>query len=84
MEKDSSEESQHQTKPDSSEELNVICAKLCSLMKAQLVKSHDEVMSRYGGQAANFTGKYIDFGKIKKTCFFYRELQADPKSCNCC
>ena len=30
----------------SSEELNVICAKLCSLMKAQLVKSHDEVMSR--------------------------------------
>lgn len=37
------------------DEMNAICAKLCSLMKAQLVKSHDEVMSRYGGQAANFT-----------------------------
>ena len=39
----------------SSEELNQICARLCSLIKAQLVKSHDEVMARYGGQAANFT-----------------------------
>lgn len=32
---------------DSGEELNAICARLCSLMKAQLVKSHDEVMERY-------------------------------------
>ena len=39
----------------SSDELNQICARLCSLIKAQLVKSHDEVMARYGGQAANFT-----------------------------
>ena len=53
--KDSSE-NQSKSKADStSEELNVICAKLCSQMKAQLVKSHDEVMDRYGGQAANFT-----------------------------
>lgn len=37
------------------EELSQICARLCSLIKAQLVKSHDEVMDRYGGQAANFT-----------------------------
>jgi len=50
------EQPESQPKHDStSEELNVICAKLCSQMKAQLVKSHDEVMSRYGGQAANFT-----------------------------
>lgn len=35
-----------QPKQESSEELNVICAKLCTLMKAQLVESHDEVMSR--------------------------------------
>ena len=32
-----------------------ICGRLCALIKTQLVKSHDEVMSRYGGQAANFT-----------------------------
>ncbi|TRY69586.1 hypothetical protein TCAL_05230 [Tigriopus californicus] len=32
-----------------------MCAKLCSLMKAQLVKAHDEVVERYGGQGAIFT-----------------------------
>lgn len=41
------DKSQDQTLMDSSEELNAICARLCSLMKAQLVKSHDEVMERY-------------------------------------
>ena len=44
---DFEQQPESQPKQDSSsEELNVICAKLCSLMKAQLVKSHDEVMSR--------------------------------------
>ena len=44
---DFEQQPESQPKQDSSsEELNIICAKLCSLMKAQLVKSHDEVMSR--------------------------------------
>ena len=31
------------------------CSRLCSLVKAQLVKSHEEVTMRYGGQAGAFT-----------------------------
>ena len=31
------------------------CARLCSLLKAQLVKAHEEMIQRYGGQTAVFT-----------------------------
>ena len=34
---------------------NQTCSRLCSLVKAQLVKSHEEVTMRYGGQAGAFT-----------------------------
>ena len=47
--------SENKKTSESSDELNQICGRLCALIKTQLGKSHDEVMLRYGGQAANFT-----------------------------
>ena len=47
--------SENKKTTESSDELNQICGRLCALIKTQLGKSHDEVMLRYGGQAANFT-----------------------------
>ena len=34
---------------------NQTCSRLCSLMKAQLLKSHEEVINKYGGQSTVFT-----------------------------
>ena len=50
-----SEEPSEDKVKETSDELSQICARLCALIKTQLGKSHDEVMLRYGGQAANFT-----------------------------
>ena len=36
------------------------CSRLCSLIKAQLVKSHKEVTIKYGGQASAFTQEDLE------------------------
>ena len=36
-----------------------ICSQLCQLIETQLVKSHEEVMKRCGGQAGAFTPEDI-------------------------
>ena len=39
---------------------NQTCSRLCSLIKAQLLKSHEEVVRRYGGQSAEFTPEDLE------------------------
>ena len=39
---------------------NQTCSRLCSLIKAQLLKSHEEVVKRYGGQSAEFTPEDLE------------------------
>ena len=39
---------------------NQTCSRLCSLIKAQLLKSHEEVVRRYGGQSAEFTQEDLE------------------------
>ena len=36
------------------------CSRLCSLVKAQLLKSHEEVLNRYGGQSTAFTQEDLE------------------------
>ena len=39
---------------------NQMCSRLCSLIKAQLLKSHEEVVKRYGGQSTAFTQEDLE------------------------
>ena len=36
------------------------CSRLCTLVKAQLLKSHEEVLKRYGGQSTAFTQEDLE------------------------
>jgi len=39
---------------------NQMCSRLCCLIKAQLLKSHEEVVKRYGGQSTAFTQEDLE------------------------
>ena len=39
---------------------NQMCSRLCSLIKYQLLKSHEEVVKRYGGQSTAFTQEDLE------------------------
>ena len=44
-----------------------ICARLCRMLKAQLVKAHEEVVKRYGEQELSFKDNEIDQAELNET-----------------